>query len=226
MRSALVHDWLMSSVGGGENALQAIHELFPSPIFTLLKDEKKLRGSYFSDLEITTSFIQKLPFARKFYRQYLPFFPIAIEQFDLQPYDLILSSSHCVAKGVITNPDQLHICYCFTPVRYAWDLMNQYVKGGIKGALARLLLHYIRGWDVHSASRVDHYVAISHYVAGRIRKCYGRAAEVIYPPVDLSFFHPGAVKEDYYITFSRFVPYKRVDLIVEACAADAILLFV
>ncbi len=221
MRSAIVHDWLVSPVGGGEKSLEAIHRLFPSPLFTLVQSKKKMRGSYFQDLDITSSFVQKLPGSEKRYRSYLPFFPLAIEQFDLTPFDLVLSSSHCAAKGVITHPDQLHICYCYTPVRYAWDLMHQYLEEsgldkGLKGIIARWVLHYIRGWDVHASNRVDHFVAISRYVARRIEKYYGRKAEVIYPPVDLSYYQFAAGKEDYYVTASRFVPYKKIDLIVEA----------
>jgi glycosyltransferase involved in cell wall biosynthesis len=221
LKSVLVHDWLVSPIGGGEKSLQAIHQLFPSPIYTLLKNEKKLKNSYFEGTEIFTSFIQNFPFANRLYRNLLPLFPIAIEQFDLSAYDLVISSSHCVAKGVICSPDQLHICYCYTPVRYAWDMMNQYLlesglTHGVKGALVRLFLHYIRGWDSHSAHRVDHFIAISHYVARRIQKFYGRKAEVIYPPVDISYYQPGKQKDDFYLTFSRFVPYKRIDLIVEA----------
>ena len=221
IKSAIIHDWLVSAVGGGEKSLQAIHGLFPSPIYTLLKSEAGLKGTYFEGLDIHTSFIQKLPFAEKKYRTYLPFFPLAIEQFDLSRYDLVLSSSHCVAKGVICHPDQLHISYCYTPIRYAWDLMNQYLTEsrldrGVKGALARLVLHYIRGWDTHSSHRVDEYVAISHYIARRIKKFYGREATVIYPPVDISFFQAGEKREEYYVTASRMVPYKRIDLIVEA----------
>ena len=147
MRSAIIHDWLISDVGGGEKVLQAIHQLFPSPIYTLVKGE--LKKSYFEDLEIITSFIQKFPKAVKNYKTYLPFFPIAIEQFDLSQFDLIISSSHCAAKGVITSPDQVHVCYCHTPMRYAWDLMHDYLKEskldkGIKGFFAKMVLHYMR----------------------------------------------------------------------------------
>ena len=220
MKSALVHDWLVSPVGGGERSLQAIHKLFPSPIYTLLKSEKNLRGSSFEGREIISSFIQRMPFAEKMYRDYLPFFPLAIEQFDLSGYDLIISTSHCVAKGALTHSDQLHISYCFTPVRYAWDMMNQcLLYRGVKGALARFFLHYIRGWDAHSSSRVDEFSAISKFVARRIKKIYGRESRVIYPPVDVSFFQVEEKKEEFYLTASRMVPYKRLDLIVEAFSA-------
>jgi len=223
MHSAIVHDWLVSPIGGGEKSLEAIHRLFPSPIFTLVQSQKKIAGTYFQDLSITSSFIQKLPRAETKYRSYLPLFPLAIEQFDLTPYDLVISSSHCAAKGVITHPDQLHICYCYTPVRYAWDLMHQYLsesglERGFKSWIVRAILHYIRGWDVQAAKRVDYFIAISRYVARRIEKFYGREAEVIYPPVDLSYYQLHEKKEDYYVAASRFVPYKKMGLIVEAFA--------
>lgn len=221
MRSAIVHDWLVTDVGGGEKVLQAIHQLFPSPLYTLVHDPKKLVGTYFQDLKIISSFIQRFPWANTKYKNYLPFFPLAIEQFDLSEFDLVISSSHCAAKGVITAPNQLHICYCHTPMRYAWDLMHEYLREskldrGFKGALARMFLHYLRGWDAHSSQRVDHFVANSKYVAKRIEKFYGREASVIYPPVQLSYFQECGKKEGYYMTASRFVPYKRIDLIVEA----------
>ncbi|MBX7066581.1 MAG: glycosyltransferase family 4 protein [Parachlamydiales bacterium] len=223
MRSAIVHDWLISGVGGGEKVLEAIHRLFPSKIHTLVRSMEGLKGTYFENLEIESSFIQRLPRAEKKYKSYLPFFPLAIEHFDLTSYDLIISSSHCAAKGVITTPDQVHICYCHTPMRYAWDLTHEYLREskldrGVKGFFAKLILHYLRGWDVHSAHRVDHFIANSQYVAKRIEKFYHRKAEVIYPPVDLQFFREESKKDDYYLTASRMVPYKRVDLIVEAFA--------
>lgn len=221
MKSAIIHDWLTSFVGGSENCLQAIHELFPSPIFSLIKNEKNLKGSYFENLEIISSFIEKLPFAKNKYRNYLPLFPIAIEQFDLKSFDLIISSSHCVAKGVLTHPHQLHICYCHTPMRYAWDLMHEYLNDsnlakGFKGYLTKLILHYLRGWDVSSSTRVDHFVANSHFVKRRIEKFYGKKATVIYPPVDVQGYELHETKEDYYVAAGRFVPYKKIDLIVEA----------
>jgi glycosyltransferase involved in cell wall biosynthesis len=221
LRSAIVHDWLISGVGGGEKVLEAIHRLFPSKIFTLVQDSHALKGSYFENLDIVSSFIQKLPKAKTLYQKYLPLFPFAIEHFDLSGYDLVISSSHCAAKGVITGPDQAHICYCHTPMRYAWDLMHEYLKEtklntGIKGFFAKVILHYLRGWDVHSSRRVDHFIANSQYVARRIEKFYGRKAHVIYPPVNLELFQLEEKKENYYITASRLVPYKRVDLIVEA----------
>lgn len=223
MRSAIIHDWLINSVGGGEKVLKAIHQLFPSPIYTLVKSDQRLKGTYFQNLEIHASFIQHLYKAEKKYKSYLPLFPLAIEQFDLKSYDLILSSSHCAAKGVLASPEQVHICYCHTPMRYAWDLMHDYLREskldrGVKGFVAKLFLHYLRGWDVHSAHRVDHFIANSAYVAKRIHKFYRRDAKVIYPPVDLTLFQEEKNKDDFYLTASRLVPYKRVDLIVEAFA--------
>lgn len=223
MKSVIIHDWLTSPIGGSENVLQEIHRLLPSPICTLVTDPKKMIGSYFQDLDIQTSFIQKLPFAKTKHRNYLPLFPLAIEHFDLHKYDLILSSSHCVAKGVITHPEQLHICYCHTPVRYAWDLMHSYLKEakldrGVKGMLTRLTLQYLRTWDVHSSHRVDHFIANSQFVAARIKKFYRRKSVVIYPPVNTAYYQLKEKKEDYYLTASRLVSNKRIDLIVDAFA--------
>jgi glycosyltransferase involved in cell wall biosynthesis len=221
MKTALVHDWLVSPVGGAENTLREIYSLYPSPIYTLLSNQKAFENTPFAAAEIKNSFIQKMPFSRTRFRSYLPLFPLAIEQFDLSSYDVIISSSHCVAKGVLTHPEQTHFCYCHTPMRYAWDLCHEYLREanlhrGIKGAFARFFLHYIRGWDVHSSSRVDHFIANSEFVARRIQKVYGREAKVIYPPVDTEFYSLGEKKENYYLTSSRLVPYKKIDLIVEA----------
>ena len=220
MKSVLVHDWLTSAIGGGENVLREIHKLLPSPIYTLLSNPKKLQGSYFQDLEIHTSFIQKLPLALKHYRNYLALFPRAIESLDLKGFNLIISSSHCAAKGVKKTPGQLHICYCHTPVRYAWDLMDTYLKDtrGPKKLLAKTILKNIRNWDARVSNRVDHFIANSNFVAGRIKKFYGREAEVIYPPVNTHLFELKEKKEGYYITTSRLVQNKRVDLIVDAFA--------
>ncbi|MBJ7437645.1 MAG: glycosyltransferase [Sphingopyxis sp.] len=171
-----------------------------------------------------TSFLQKLPFAKSKYRAYLPLMPFAIEQFDLSAYDVVLSSSHAVAKGVLTGPDQLHISYTYSPIRYAWDLQFQYLSEaglsrGLRSVLVRCLLHRIRIWDARTSAGVDHFVAISHFISRRIRKAYRRDADVIYPPVDLEHFAVGAVKGDFYITASRMVPYKKIPLIIEAFAA-------
>lgn len=220
MKTALVCDWL-TTMGGGEKVLSAILELYPSPIFTLICDRKNLIGTPFSEQEIHTSFIERLPFSKKWFRNYLPLFPLAVEQWNVKHFDIVISSSHCVAKGVITGVDQLHICYCHTPVRYGWDLYNTYLQeknlqSGFRGAISKVILHYLRMWDSLSSNRVDVYVANSHYVAKRIFKIYGKKATVIYPPVDTDFFRLHPKKEDYYLTASRMVPYKRMDVIVEA----------
>jgi glycosyltransferase involved in cell wall biosynthesis len=219
VKVAIVHDWLVVS-GGAEKVLQNIIECFPrADIFTIVDflDDR----AWLKNRPVYTSFIQKLPFARKLYRGYLPFMPIAIEQHDLSAYDLVISSSYAVAKGVLTGPDQLHISYVHSPIRYAWDLQHQYLResgltSGLKSAMARVLLHYIRGWDSHSANGVDYLLANSQFVARRIKKAYQRDATVIYPPVDVSGLSLGQEKGDFYLTASRMVPYKRIDLIVKA----------
>ena len=221
MRVAIVHDWL-AVYAGAERVLEQMLAVFPdADLFALvdvLDDDQRtfLRGK-----TVKTSFLQRLPLVRRKYRNYLPLMPLAIEQFDLSGYDLVISSSHAVAKGVVTGPDQLHICMCYSPIRYAWDLQHQYLSEagldrGIKGALARLLLHYMRIWDVRTANGVDVFIAISKYIARRIRKAYRRDAYVVYPPVAVEEFPLQESKEDFYLTASRMVPYKRIDLIVEA----------
>lgn len=222
MKKALIHDWL-SVYGGAEKCVESFTNIWDDfDVFSLidyLSDEDRhiiLKGK-----QVQTSFIQNMPFADKKYRNYLPLFPFAIEQFDLSEYEVILSSSHAVAKGVLTRPDQLHISYVYSPIRYAWDLHFQYLREsgldhGIKGWLAKYFLHKIRLWDASTAHRVDHYIAISHYIARRIEKTYGKKADVIYPPVDTDSFTIGETTENYYVTSSRMVPYKKIDLIVEA----------
>ena len=219
VKVAIVHDWLVVT-GGAEKVLKNIIECFPkADIFSVvdfLEDRECVKGK-----PVKTSFIQKLPFARKRYRAYLPLMPIAIEQVDLSGYDLVISSSHAVAKGVLTGPNQVHVSYVHSPIRYAWDLQNQYLREshlstGIKSVMARVLLHYIRGWDSRSANGVDHLLANSQFIARRIRKTYRRDATVIYPPVELENMTMCAKKDDFYVTASRMVPYKRIDLIVRA----------
>jgi glycosyltransferase involved in cell wall biosynthesis len=219
VKVAIVHDWLVMP-GGAEKVLQHMLDCFPhADIFTIvdfLEDRTLTRKR-----PVHTSFIQKLPFARKHYRSYLPLMPLAIEQFDLSGYDLVLSSSYAVAKGVLVGPDQLHVSYVHSPIRYAWDLQHQYLKesglaSGVKSVLARVLLHYIRNWDARSANGVDYMIANSHYIARRIKKAYQRDATVIYPPVDVTGLSVGNHKDDFYLTASRMVPYKRIDLIVKA----------
>ena len=221
MRLALVHDWVVA-IGGGERCLEVFHELWPeAPLFTLVCSEASVEKIGFSRKQVHTSFIQKLWKAEKKYRSYLPFFPLAIEQFDLSGYDVILSSSHCAAKGVLTRADQVHVCYCHTPVRYAWDLTHQYLREnnlerGIKATVARAVLHYIRMWDVQTANRVDKFLANSQYTAKRIWRAYRREADVVYPPVDISRFEVVGDKENYFLFLSRLVPYKKADLVVQA----------
>lgn len=223
MRVAIVHDWL-TAYAGAEFVLEKMLHIFPqADIYCLVDHMPESQRGFLSNHKITTSFIQNLPFSRKKYRAYLTLMPLAIEQFDLSEYDLVISSSHAIAKGVITGPDQLHICYIYSPVRYAWDLQHQYLREsgltqGLKSIVARIILHYIRIWDVRTANGVDHFVSISNYIRRRVYKTYRRESEVIFPPVDTDFFTPGEEKQDYYLTASRMVPYKRIPLIVEAFA--------
>ena len=222
MKIAIVHDWLVV-YAGSEKCLESFTNIWPdADVYTLVnfltyEEQKKI----VKDKVPVTSFLQNWRSVRKNHRKFLPLFPYAIEQFDLSKYDLIISSSHAVAKGVLTNSNQLHINYCHTPIRYAWDLTHQYLKEsglsrGIKGTIAKIILHYIRIWDVNASNRVDYFVANSNYIAGRIKKIYRREAEVIYPPVDTGNFPLQTKKENFYLAASRFVPYKRMDLIVEA----------
>ncbi|HIJ59012.1 MAG TPA: glycosyltransferase family 4 protein [Nitrospirae bacterium] len=217
---ALIHDWLVT-IAGAESVLSTIYELYPADIFTLVSNTDALRGTIFENATVYESFIKKMPFSIKHYRKYLPIMPLAIEDFDLRDYDIVISSSHAVAKGVLTSSRQLHISYIHTPMRYAWDMYHLYLKqaglqGSLKGLLAKLILHYLRLWDYQSIDRVDYIIANSNYVKKRIYKIYKRDSEVIYPPVDLSGFDYQKKKDDYFITISRLVPYKRIDLIVTA----------
>lgn len=221
-RVALVHDWLTGR-RGGEKVLEVLAEIFPeAPIFTLFHFPFS-QVSALEKREIKTSFLQRWPALRKHYRWYLPFFPLAVELFDLQKFDLIISSSHCVAKGVIPRPDALHISYIHSPIRYAWNQYFAYFAPSRLRFLAKwiipLIIHYLRLWDVNSASRVDFFLANSQAVAERIFKYYRREAEVIHPPVDVDFFQPGeeiSSGGDYFLIVSALVPYKRIDLAIEA----------
>lgn len=221
MKVAIVQDWLIE-MGGAEKVLVSILNLFPAAdVFTLTSNRHVIDKLPIIGM-LNESFISSLPWGRLHYRNYLQFFPKAIESFDLSGYDLIISSSYSVAKGVITNSNQLHICYCHSPVRYAWDLYHQYLKESnlsgfsIKGLYARHVLHKLRIWDVISANRVDFFIANSKYIQKRIEKVYRRDSVVIYPPVDLSRFQLKIKKDNYYYTASRLVPYKKIDLIVSA----------
>ncbi|MCK5680986.1 glycosyltransferase family 4 protein, partial [bacterium] len=224
MKVAVIHDWLVV-VAGAERVLEEILKIFPQADLFCLLDflPTKERGGI-DYRKTTTSFIQNLPFAKTKYRLYLPLMPLAIEQFDLSSYDLIISSSSAVAKGVITGPEQLHVSYVHSPMRYAWDLQFQYLRQaglehGIKSWLTRWMLHKMRIWDTRTTHGVDHYIANSDFIAKRIKKIYGRDATVIHPPVDTNFFIPDdQPKEDFYLTVSRLVSYKRIDILVKAFA--------
>ncbi|MGD1928796.1 MAG: glycosyltransferase family 4 protein [Leptolyngbyaceae cyanobacterium] len=221
MKIAIAHEWL-AAYAGSERVVEQILKLYPeADLFSLvdfLPDELR---SFIQHKPVTTSFIQRLPWARQQFRKYLPLMPFAIEQFDLSAYDIVISSHHAVAKGVVTRADQLHISYVHTPIRYAWDLQWQYLeqaglKRGVKSLLTRLILHYLRLWDVTSAHRVDCFVANSRFVARRIHKTYRRPAQVVYPPVAVQRFRADRPRGEFYLTVSRFVPYKRVDLTIAA----------
>lgn len=220
MKTALIHEWLVT-IAGAESVLRSIYAQYPGDIHTLFYDTGAMNGMPWENATVKTSLLQRMPFARNHHRAFLPLYPMAIEQFDLREYQLVISSSYAVAKGVLTSSDQLHICYCHSPMRYIWDLTFSYLEtagitGGLKSFLVRSIFHYIRLWDAVSAMRVNEFVANSHYIANRIKKCYNREATVIYPPVDVDQFFISEKRENYFVTISRLVPYKRIDLIVQA----------
>ncbi len=221
IKVAVVHEWL-TDIAGSEKTLLEILKVVPQAdlyctVYNLNGNQQELFKSH----KVKTSFLQKLPLAKRFHRIFLPLMPLAIEQHDLKGYDLVITSSHAVAKGVITGPDQLHICYCFTPMRYAWDLQNVYLKNSKFGKmllapLTRIFLHYLRIWDLRTVNGVDQFIAISKYIERRISKTYRRNSIILPCPVDTQRFHPlTSSKDGSYVTASRFVPYKRIDLIVE-----------
>jgi len=227
LRVALVHDWL-TGMRGGEKVLAELCAMFPgAPIFTLFH----FPGSVSPAIEshpIHTSFLQRAPGLRRHYRRYLPLFPAAVEDFDLAGFELVVSSSHCVAKGIVPPPDGLHVCYCHTPMRYAWDQEHAYFphRRGLTARLRALTLTALRAWDAASAARVDRFVANSSFVAQRIRAYYGRDAEVVHPPVAVDFFTPappaaagGEHREHggYALVVSALAPYKRVEIAIAAC---------
>ncbi len=222
MKLAIVHDWL-TGMRGGEKVLEAIGDLYPeADLFTLLH----VPGSVSAGIErhrITTSFLQHAPGAARFYRHYLPIFPIAVEQFNLDQYDVVISSSHCAAKTVVVPGRARHLCYCHSPMRYAWDQFDAYFGpayvGWIRSRwLYRPMLAWLARWDAATAPRVHRFVANSRFVASRIRRYYGRDTAIVYPPVDTDFYHPAPVSpEDHFLIVSALVPYKRVDLAMEAC---------
>jgi glycosyltransferase involved in cell wall biosynthesis len=225
LKTAIVHEWLVN-YAGSEKVVESFTNIWrDADVFTLvdfLNDEERkiiLKGK-----KAKTSFIQHLPYAKKQHRKYLPLFPKAIESFDLSQYDLIISSSHSVAKGVRTNKNQLHICYCHSPMRYAWDEADYYLKeanlnSGVKGLIVQSILKYLRKWDLKSADNVDYFIANSNHIAKKIKRIYNRNADVIYPPVDVEKFSLLTEREDFYLTASRLVPYKRIDLIIDAFAS-------
>jgi glycosyltransferase involved in cell wall biosynthesis len=223
MRTALIHDWL-TGMRGGERVLEALCGLYPdADIFTLYHR----RGSVSAGIErhrIRTSFVQRLPLASTYYRQYLPLFPMAIEQFDLDAYDLVISSSHCAAKAVVVPGRARHLCYCHSPMRYAWDQFEAYFGAARTGAVAsrwiyRPALARLARWDAATAARVHRFAANSAHVAGRIGRYYNRVATVVYPPVDTIFFHPaGDSPGSHFLIVSALVPYKRIELAMAACA--------
>ena len=217
MRVAIVHDWIMS-MRGGEKCLEVFCELFPdATVFTLIH-KKGVASETIENMDIRTSFIQNLPKSMSWYRNYLPFFPKAIESFDLNGYDFVLSSSHCVAKGIKVPKGAKHICYCYTPMRYVWFFFDEYF--GSENIIRRKFISYIaqrlRKWDLEKNENVDYFIAISNNVKNRIKTIYDREADVIYPPVDVDSFSISHKDESFYLIVSALVPYKRIDLAVEA----------
>ena len=218
LKTAIVHEWLVN-YAGSEKCVESFINICPdATVYSLvdfLNEEQReiiLKGKF-----AQTSFIQKLPGANTRHRYYLPLFPKAIESFDLSDYDIIISSSHAVAKGVKTNKKQLHISYCYSPMRYAWDNADEYLKG-FKGSVAKLFIKYLRRWDLKSSKNPDYIVAISEHIRKKIKRIYNRDADVIYPPVDTDKFQLETNKSDYYLAASRLVPYKKIDLIIDAFA--------
>lgn len=224
MKVAIVHEWFVN-YAGSERVVEQILLCYPNAdLFAVVDFLGPEERGFIGNRPVTTSFIQRLPGARKRYRNYLPLMPIAVEQFDLSSYDVVISSAHAVAKGVLTGPDQLHISYVHSPIRYAWDLQHQYLKEsglerGVKAMLARWILHKVRLWDTRTAHGVDLFLANSRFIGRRINKTYRRPAPVIYPPVDVEAFPLKKEKQDFYLTASRMVPYKKIDMIVDAFTA-------
>jgi glycosyltransferase involved in cell wall biosynthesis len=221
MKTAIIHEWL-TSVAGSEKVVEQMLNLYPdADLYCIVDFMESADRQFIKNRVLKTSLIQHLPFAKKKYRNYLPLMPFAVQRFDLSKYDLILSSSHAVAKGVRTRAAQLHICYCHTPMRYAWDLRDQYLKEsgldkGIKGAIAKNILNRLQAWDAATAAGVDYFLANSYYIADRIKRAYNRESDVIYPPVDVDRFSLSEKKDEFYLAASRMVPYKKMELIAEA----------
>ncbi len=213
---AIVIDAL-STYGGAEHVLAAVLELYPrAPIYTLIYRPAAFPSNVIAGHEVHSSWIQNLPGGKTHYRKLLPLLPLTFEQFDLRGYDLVLSLSYAVAHGVLCRPDQLHISYTFTPLRYAWQNAHDYFQHGLMSLPAKLILHYLRLWDQNAAARVDHFAAISKWTAASIRRAYHREAEVIYPPVEVDRFRPLGPRGEFFVAFSRLVRHKRLELIVEA----------
>ena len=221
MKVAIIHEWL-HTLAGAERVLEQLLACYPqADLYATVDFMPAAERGFLNGRKVHTSFIQNLPFARTRFRAYLGLMPLAVEQYDLSGYDLVLSSSHAVAKGVLTGPDTLHVSYVHSPIRYAWDLQHQYLRQtgldrGLRSWYARWQLGRLRQWDVRTANGVDLFIANSSYVARRIHKCYRRAAIVVPPPVDVAGFAPGGVRGDTYLAASRLVPYKRIDLIAAA----------
>lgn len=215
---AIVHDFFCN-LGGSDQVAAILHQLYPdAPVFTLVVSDRSRGSDLLKGMDLRFSFIHRLPLARRWHEPYLPLFPLAVESLDLNGFDLVLSSSHVCAKGIIPPPESLHLCYCYTPARYVWDLYPVYARrlNPLLRWYAALVMHRLRLWDVSTCSRVDQFIAISDFVAQRIRRYYGRSSTVIYPPVDTGFFTPGEEREDYFLVVSRLTAYKRIELAVEA----------
>lgn len=219
IKVAIVHDWLVT-YGGAERVVETFLEIFPeADIYTLVYDEKKM-GKIFPKEKVKTSFIQKFPKATKIYTKLLPLMPYAFEKFNLNKYDLVISSSSCCAKGIIVSPNTKHIAYIHSPMRYAWDLFYEYENrsGFLTKVFMNIFMKNIRIWDVVSSQRIDGIIANSNYIAKRIKKYWNLDSKVIYPPVEVERLEPNYKdSEEFYVSFSRFVPYKRIDLAIEAC---------
>jgi glycosyltransferase involved in cell wall biosynthesis len=222
MKTAIVFDWTNIAHGGAERVLEQIIYLYPdSDLYCIAEFVPEDQRGFFQGKHPATTFIQKLPFARRHFRMYVPLFPIAIEQLDLRRYDLVISSSHAFAKGVVTGPDQVHVCYCHSPIRSAWDMEHEYRTSDkrfslVKKAATTVVFHYIRMWDTRTANGVDQFVANSRFIARRIEKVYRRDSVVVHPPVNVDAFEVGTDRDDYYFASGRLTGYKRFDLLVEA----------
>ena len=217
MKVAIVHYWFVNW-RGGEKVVDALLELYPNADVYAHVYDPSVVSEAIKDRYAGSTFINKLPRSRKWYQHYLPFMPLALEQLDLTDYDLVISSESGPAKGVVTRPDALHVCYCHSPMRYVWDMYHLYLRNmkPVFRPIFRILVHYLKQWDQSSSNRVDHYVANSSYVSKRIEKCYRRDSEVIAPPVDIEEFSAVESKKDFYLLIGQLTPYKRADLAVSA----------